>query len=112
MVSSAFALFDTQRVADETAHGALQALYAESFGGLPATEASRLNVSIGELNPDNPRAQAICEHLVSSEPPAYFPGYMVSHGLGAFSGEPQDLLVEGFDEEGAWMRSLEFINCN
>ena len=112
MVSSAFALFDTQRVADETAHGALQALYSEAFGGLPADQASRLNDSITRMSPDNPRAQVICEPLEASEPPTYFPGYMVSHGLGAFSGESQEPLVEDFDADAAWMRSLDFINCN
>ena len=112
MVSSAFALFDTQRVADKTAHGALQALYAEAFGSLPEEKASQLNDSINEMSPDNTRAQAICEYLADSEPPAYFPGYMVSHGMGAFSSEPQEPLVEGFDEDAAWVRSLDFINCN
>ena len=65
LVSSAYAFYDTQRVADPSAHGALQALFVESFSSLTEEDASQMNDSMNVLTPDNPRHQALCESLIA-----------------------------------------------
>ena len=112
MVASAYAFYDTQRVADETAHGALSAVFTEQFGSLPEAERSQLFDNIDTLDSDAARKGEICEYLRASEPPTYMPTYMIAHGMGAFTGESQEPLVEDFDAAGSWEKALEFVNCD
>ena len=107
MVASAYAHFDTQRVADKTAHGALNALFGKEFGPLPDAEKRAVFSRIEALDKNPTRKGELCSFLVSATPPSYYPGYMIAHGMGA-SGEP---LIKDFDAGAAWSRSMAFINC-
>lgn len=112
MVASAYAHFDTQRVADKSAHSALNALFVKEFGSLPEAERNRLFASIDALDSDRSRKSAICSQLLSAPPPSYFPGYMVAHGMGAFTGSDKEPLIKDFNAPEAWSRSMAFIKCN
>ena len=89
MVATAYAFYDTLRVADPSAHGALGALFAKDFGPMPEFQMSNVVASMDALDNDEKRKRELCSHLRSSSPPAYMPGYMIAHGMGAFTGEPK-----------------------
>ncbi len=108
MVASAYAHFDTQRVVDNTSHGALTALFGKEFGSLPETEKHAVFSSIESLDKNPTRKGELCSFLISAQPPSYFPGYMIAHGMGV-TGEP---LMQNFDADDAWARSMSFIKCD
>ncbi len=112
MVASAYAHFDTQRVADKTAHSALNALFAKEFGSLPETKRNELFTSIDALDQDNEAKQEICGYLKSSTPPSYMPNYMIAHGMGAFTGSVKEPLIKGFNVSESWSKSMVFVKCS
>ena len=112
VVASAYAFFDTQRVTDKTAHGALSALFAKEFGSLPEAQRTELFASIDALDKNKPRKNEICSYLISTPPPSYFPSYMIAHGMGAFTGSTKEPLVKGFNVSEAWSKSMVFVKCS
>ncbi len=112
MVASAYAYFDTQRVADKNAHGALNALFAKEFGSLPEAERSELFSSIDALDSNDLRKSEICAYLSSAAPPTYYPDYMIAHGMGAFSGSTKEPLITNFNPSDAWSKSMAFLKCS
>ena len=112
MIASAYAYFDTQRVTDKTAHGALNALFAKEFGSLPEAQKNELFSSIDALDNNLPRKSEICSYLISAPPPSYFPNYMIAHGMGAFTGSSKEPLIKGFNASEAWSKSLAFVKCS
>ncbi len=55
---------------------------------------------------------ALCKQMEADGPPTHAPGYMVQHGMQAFTGLEGDGLVAGFEAEVAWERVLdEFLDC-
>ncbi len=112
MVASAYAYFDTKRVTDKTAHGALNALFAKEFGSLSESQRKELFSSIDALDNNQPRKNEICTYLTSSPPPSYFPDYMIAHGIGAFKGSLKAPLIKGFNASEAWLKSMAFIKCS
>jgi len=112
MVASAYAHFDTQRVSDKSAHGALNALFAKEFGSLKETDRNKLFSSIDALDNNQPRKKEVCSHLVSAQPPSYFPNYMIAHGMGAFTGSSKEPLIKHFNASEAWSKSMVFVKCS
>ncbi len=112
MVASAYAYFDTQRVADKTAHGALNALFAKEFGSLPEAKRSELFSSIEALDSNDLRKSEICTYLISATPPSYFPDYMIAHGMGEFTGSSKEPLITNFNPSEAWSKSMVFVKCS
>jgi len=112
MVASAYAFFDTQRVADKTAHSALSALFAKEFGSLPEKVRNELLSSIDALNNNQPRKNEICSYLLSSSEPSYFPKYMIAHGMGSFTESAKEPLINSFNASEAWSESMAYIKCS
>lgn len=111
-VASAFVDFDTRRVVDSSAHAARQALFAETFSGQSEQKIGEMFQAMDGLSPGSVEHTEICEHLRLIGPPKYFPKYMIAHGLAAFTGSNDQMLVEPFDAESAWSASLtQFTNC-
>lgn len=112
MVSNAYAYFDTQRVADRSAHGALSALYTETFSRSSDQQMQALFAEVESFTPESERFREVCRLLEGAEPPNYHPRYMIAHGMQAFTDPGTQELVENFDARQAWMRGLEFVNCD
>ena len=112
MVASAYAYFDTQRVSDKSAHGALNALFAKEFGSLSEAQRKELFSSIDALDNNQTRKSEICTYLISAPTPSYFPEYMIAHGMGAFTGSPKEPLIKDFDASEAWSKSMVFVKCS
>ena len=112
MVASAYAYFDTLRVADNSAHGALTAIFTKHFGSIPEADKKELFASIGALDNNPSRKSELCSHLSSAPPPSYFPNYMIAHGMGSFTNSTTEgPLVKDFDSSDAWSKSMVFIKC-
>ena len=112
LVASAYVHFDTQRVSDKSAHGALNALFAKEFGSLTESDRNKLFSSIDVLDNNQARKKEICSYLVSAQPPSYFPNYMIAHGMGAFTGSSEEPLITNFNVNEAWSKSMVFVKCS
>jgi len=107
--------FDSLRVADKTAHQGvtvlrIQALSAfEQDPDLKSQFTSELKNTLG--NPDN--LKQVCQEIQRIGPPAYFPRYLIQHGMDAFNPNPNtDGLVTNFDAAAAWKKSLDtYLHC-
>ena len=111
MVASAYAYFDTQRVADKTAHGALNALFAKEFGSLTVTKKNKLLSGVNALDNNQSKKREICTFLTSAPLPSYFPEYMIAHGMGVFTGSPKEPIIENFNSSEAWSKAMQFVKC-
>ncbi|MCO1335965.1 hypothetical protein MO867_16650 [Microbulbifer sp. OS29] len=112
MVAIAFAYFDTQRVTDKSAHGALSALFEKEFSSIDPLNRKKLFTSINALDKGNERKREICSYLEASEPPTYIPNYMISHGMGSYTNSSKEPIAEDFDASKGWSRSMAFIKCS
>lgn len=112
MVASAYAYYDKFRVADRSAHGALNALFAKELYTFPQFERGELYVSIDKLDAGEGRKRKICRHLESNLPPSYYPKYMIAHGMDGFSRDSQNPLITAFDKDASWRKALAFIRCD
>lgn len=115
--------FDVLRVADETAHQAPTVLQQELFGPIENARKvkfiERLQATLGVPDP----LARVCEQVRKIGAPAYFPRYMIQHGMGAILEDsparkevmgdlPKDGIVEGFDAQSAWEKSLDgYLHC-
>jgi hypothetical protein len=93
-MAGAYGRFDTLRVADESAH-----------------QAAKILPQI--LGNDAKRA-SYCSEVERIGPPAYFPSYMVQHGLGALTGAKngEAALVPSFNREVAWKQAvMGYLQC-
>jgi hypothetical protein len=106
MIASAFAHFDTQRVADRSAHAALQAVFVETFADHPRAEVEAMYAEIQALSPGSEAHKFVCDALWSFGPPTYYPRYMINHGMAAFGGDNDEPLVGDFNPDHAWSGSL------
>lgn len=107
-------LFDTERVADETAHQGLQVLQMQVGSMLTDAEAAAFQEKMRVLTEDRKGAAFadLCQRMAALGVPAHDPAYMIAHGMNAFTGEGGESLVQGFDAAKAWDRALhEFLSC-
>jgi hypothetical protein len=105
--------FDSLRVADKTAHQAVQVLQMTYIGPLDEQKRDAFRESLQKALIDPKELQSTCDALRRIGPPNYRPEYMIQHGLGAFdnkgSAEP---FVPGFDARAAWEQSLSgYLHC-
>lgn len=119
-VAHAYAFFDTQRVADESAHIALTTLFIRDSSTLPETQRTHIFESIKNLQSDIPRKREVCSALEESGPPSYMPRYMIAHGMAAVraelgisdeADESTEPLVADFDPAAGWAEALKYIGC-
>ena len=112
LVSNAFAYYDTLRVTDPTAHGALGALFEDRFAYISRSQRRRVLRAVDELRRDEKRVGGLCATLAAVGPPRYRPTYMIAHGLMSFPGVRQGPPLREIDAVAGWRKALvEFIEC-
>lgn len=110
LIASAYGRYDMERVTDQSAHQALNALLYPIIWELPEDQAAVLQASIKRLDRGTERHEQLCLHLEEQGPPQYYPGYMIAHGMGAFLGSAGPL-EPNFDQGTGFATALEFVRC-
>ena len=107
-------LFDTERVADATAHQGLQVLQMQVGTMLTDAEAAAFQEKLQVMTADR-KGEAfadLCERIKALGVPSHDPAYMIAHGIKALTGNGGEPLVQGFNPEKAWDKALhEFLSC-
>ena len=109
--------FDSLRVADKTAGQARQILIMDLFQRMPADSHTVFESTMKNEAADPPRHAALCEQVKRIGPPAYFPAYMVNHGMGVMQSAlsnhaPPTPLEPNFDGAATWSKLLtNYLNC-
>lgn len=110
-IAGAYARFDTQRVADATAHDANTVLTMQTFSTLADEQKTAFKQAMNRVADDPENFGKMCADIRRVGPPAYFPTYMIQHGMGAFGGDGKGL-VPNFDAAAAWKSSLDsYLHC-
>ena len=122
-LAGVYGRFDTFRVADATAHQATRVLQQDLFGPIEQSKKAKFGEQLQAALGSSEQLKRVCEQVRKIGAPAYFPRYMLQHGMGTVLGDsperkevmgdhPKDGIVEGFDAESAWERSLdEYLHC-
>ena len=110
-VAGVYGRFDTQRVADESAHQILPALRAGLFSQLDEESKRAFQDAAKPYSAGASGLTDLCAQIRKLGPPSYEPTYMTSHGLSATTGTGGGL-IPGFDAAKAWQFSLtNYLNC-
>lgn len=108
MVASAFAFYDTQRVAGVEPRSALDSIFTEEFDGVSDEKKQKLFAAFNTLNQNARQQQQVCSYLNVAEPPSYYPEYMIAK---ATDGNDDQSLVSDFDADKTWDQTLIFVRC-
>ena len=114
ILAGLYARFDTLRVADRTAHGAITVLTMTVGQSATPQQQKKLMAEINKfLVKGTPELAATCQTVRKIGYPDYFPRYMIKHGLSAFMAEPRNRgLVTNFEAEKAWEQVLDtYLHC-
>lgn len=113
LLGVAYGRFDSLRVADRSAHQAVQVMAMGISSDLDEEQRAEFQVRSQELLGDANSIEVLaCEHLLRMGMPDYFPRYMIQHGMSAFTGRKGDGLVEDFDPQAAWKEvTVNFAKC-
>lgn len=109
-IANGFMKFDTMRVVDKSAH-AVTGVIALSLQRFSSDERTRLLAEIKGLSEDT--QQALCTQAERIGPPAYFPRYMIAHGLGTYDRMPgAEALAKDFEPAQAWRTVMGgYLRC-
>jgi hypothetical protein len=112
-LAGVYAYYDTLRVADETAHDAAAVFQHRLIEQVPEAKRKRFIAEVTTAINDPKKLSKLCGQIKKIGPPAYYPRYMVQHGMQAFTGEKNPKgLVPDFDAKGAWTKALStFLHC-
>lgn len=106
--------FDKLRVADKTAHQAMQvlALQTQDAGGRryqrQMQEAFQRFGGTG-----SPHHTKLCQQVKQQGLPRHSPSYMIQHGMKAITGFEGDGLVDDFNDQRAWDNLLKsYLKCS
>lgn len=120
VLAGLYGRFDALRVADETAHQAIQVAKMQSLGALDEAAQQALNGGLERLTASPEAVATACREAVRIGPPAYHPRYMIQHGLDALAPpwnapDPalvKDGLLRDFDAAAAWRQTLDsYLHC-
>jgi hypothetical protein len=105
--------FDAARVIDKTAGQAGQVLISATFDAMPAEKRDKFAKTVAEVAADAPALARTCNRIRRMGFPTYYPGYMVVHGIHAFTANPDDPTLESnFDAAATWNNLLSsYLNC-
>ena len=103
-LAGVYARFDAERVADPTARGAGQMLILATMGSLTPDAKKRFDDAFKAMTADRSTHRRLCTDIGAIGPPAYFPSYMVAHGMGAITGAASatNALLPNFNASEAW----------
>lgn len=112
-LAGAYGRLDQQRVADRSAHQAVTVLKMKHLGGFPKDDAKALTQGIMAIADDPKALGAMCTEIRALGPPAYYPAYMVQHGMGAFLGHGASGPIRAdFRMDDAWEKALDgYLHC-
>ena len=113
-LAGAYGAFDQQRVADASAHQAIQMLQMQLFQNEPVEKRKILGEHfIKAFSPDTPELAKSCDQIREIGAPNYFPRYMIQHGIKAFlEQQPNQGLVKDFNSADAWESALNsYLHC-
>jgi len=117
-LASAYGRFDSERVADKTAHQGTKVLimrYLSLNKDISKEEKKEFsNIIQKGLKEGSNKHIKLCADLVKIGSPDYYPDYMILHGMNAILGKNTNSnLVPGFNAEKAWKKTLkEYIHCS
>jgi hypothetical protein len=112
-LAGSYGRFDRMRVTDQSAHQAVTALQINHLGSFSKEENDGLLNSITAIA-NNPDAfKSMCAQIKKIGPPAYYPSYMVQHGMGAFiGGGSTKPIKEDLNTSEAWNKAVNgFLRC-
>jgi len=120
--AGAYGRFDILRVKDATAHGVVGFLPGIFFNQLDKAKVAAFQDRVKQMNSNDALKAEYCMDLGGMSPPAYFPTYMISHGLAATAnalGAPllgnspgDNPLVSPFDAAKAWKQAVDdYLQC-
>lgn len=112
-LAGSYTYFDSLRVSDKTAHQAHSVLLRNSMEALPVDKKVALWQEIKNTLGNPTRLPAVCKEISAIGVARYYPAYMVQHGMAAVLGaKPGDGLVQRFDTEAAWGKTLDsYLHC-
>lgn len=112
-LAGAYGHFDTLRVADKSAHGAPAILRMTVLDSLDGQKKIEFQASMKAIYSDSVAHAEICNDIIRIGPPDYFPRYMIQHGIKILTdAKTGNGLVEGFDANVAWSRTLDkYLHC-
>jgi hypothetical protein len=105
--------FDAARVTDKTAGDAGQVLIITTFDGMAEGKREQFEHTTRATHSDPKALALLCNGIRKIGYPAYYPEYMVMHGLGAFTGDPHAKALDPHFDPGATWSSLQtsYLNC-
>lgn len=115
MAASVYGRYDALRVADQSAHQAVQVLLMNAMSSADEQhqEGMREYAEQRMAEVQDSRMMPICDEMKALGRPDYHPRYMIQHGMGAFSGQQGNGLVRGFNANKAWQTVLnDYMNCS
>jgi len=105
--------FDSARVSDKTAGQVGQVMIMNTFNPLPQEQRQKFFEAFNVMLAD-PRAMTpLCNDVARFDPPTYYPGYMILHGIEAFRGDPTvNALEPNFDATAVWAEVRgSYLHC-
>lgn len=118
-IAGVYGKFDTYRVKDKSAHQALLVLQQNAIVNFDdAQKESLMKALQSELERGSDNLTEICTAIRKIGIPAYYPKYMIQHGLNAFikteGAEKEDEgLVTDFNATESWEAALNaYLHCN
>lgn len=110
MTALGYGKFDTQRVADKSAHQAVAVIRINTLGGLNEDQNVKFQSAFETFNTGNGKIKT-CKQLKALGAPSYHPRYMIQHGMGAFNGSKKEL-VDNFNSQEAWQDVFDnYLKC-
>lgn len=111
-IAGAYATYDMKRVKDKSAHQAMIVLQMNTLGEINEDIKELLLQEIEKIQNDTELLSQLCSEIRAIGMPTYYPKYMIQHGMGAFSDNQGDGLVEDFNETEAWEKALgTYLHC-
>jgi hypothetical protein len=112
MLGNMYGLFDAERVADRTAAQGIIVLQMEAFSNIDKQKINKINKTLSvDLKKGGSARTKLCSDIRSLGYPAYYPSYMILHGIKAFHDSPyQNAIKKDFDAEKTWNGLLK-KNC-
>jgi hypothetical protein len=110
--------YDNSRVNDKTTGDTGSVLLMQTFQRLPAAAKNRFGDVISAVSADNSAKEYLCRWAQEVGPPAYYPEYMIMHGMNAVTAGltktplPQELLPVT-DPKGTWKTIITgYLHCS
>jgi len=109
-----YARFDAERVTDQSAGQAGEALITNAFSTLPKSKKSQFIAVFDRISKSQKSLGSLCANIRKIGAPDYYPKYMILHGMKAFLGDPYEgALSDAFDPAATWRRlQSKYLHCS